>query len=122
MYLIFGIYIHIECAFNVDIDHLCDLSLKGILLYQLDNSSLRFCVRLDVALRGRQVRMPRQHLDIPQRPAHRRDLPGSAGDEGPTPGVARTAREPKIPIPTREHVHHRLRRSPTRSLSGHHER
>ena len=38
--------------------------------YQLDDPLLCFHIRLDVPLGGRQIGMPRQHLDIPQRPAH----------------------------------------------------
>ena len=52
----------------------------------------------------RRLECPGQHLDIPERPAHGRDLPRGIGDESATPGVTRTAVEADVPVPSPEQV------------------
>ena len=60
-------------------------------LDERDELALGLRVALDVALRHRQAGMPREFLDVPETPADLRDFTGSAGNEGPAPGMRRTA-------------------------------
>ena len=54
---------------------------------EFDDPDLRFRVGFYVTLRGPEVRVPGQHLDVTERPADGRDLPRGIGDESATPGV-----------------------------------
>ena len=77
-------------------------------LNQLYDSPLRLGMGLYVALRRRQVRVTGEHLNVPQRPADRRDLSRGVGDEGPAAAVAGATREAEVSIPPGEEVHDRL--------------
>ena len=66
-------------------------------LNQVHDPDLRFRVGFDVTLRGPKVRVPGQHLDIPERPAHSRYLPRDIGDESASAAVTRTAVEADVP-------------------------
>ena len=56
-------------------------------LIKLHHSLPSLAISFDIPLRRLQREVPRQMLNITQRPAHGRDLPGSVGDEGPTTRV-----------------------------------
>ena len=76
--------------------------------HELHDQPPRLGVRLYVALRRRQVRVTGERLDVPQRPADRRDLSGGVGDEGPPSRVARASDEAELGVPAGEQVHDRL--------------
>ena len=90
-------------------------------LNQLHDPPLRLSVRLYVALRRRKVRVTGEQLDVPQRPADRRDLSCGVGDEGPSNAVAGTSRKTEVSVPTREQVHDRLGGGPGSPLRRDHE-
>ena len=84
---------------------------------EFDDPDLRFRVGFDVTLRGPKVRVPRQHLDIPERPANSRYLPRDIGDESASTAMTRTAVEPDVPVPSPEQVDDGLRRHPPRPFA-----
>jgi hypothetical protein len=59
-----------------------------------------------------------QHLDVPERPSHGRDLPRRIGDENASTAATRTADEAEVPVPSLEHVHDRLRRGLQRAFGA----
>src|SRR5271154_3163894 len=85
-------------------------------LDQSDHANLRLRLLVDVSLRGPQVRVTGELLDIPQRPPDRRYLPSRVGDESPPPAVTGAADEADVPVPALEHVDDRLRRGGLRSF------
>src|SRR5437870_9718725 len=58
---------------------------------QRDELALRCGVALDIALRHGQARMAGEFLDVPEAPADLGDAARGPRDEGPAPGMRRTA-------------------------------
>jgi hypothetical protein len=90
------------------------------MLDELNDPGMSLRVLVDVPLRGPEVAVPSQHLDVPKRPADRRYLPRSVGDEGPPPAVAGASLEAEVPVPTVEQVHDHLGRRGQRPLGTDH--
>src|SRR6266850_6388150 len=87
-------------------------------LDQLHDPNLRLRVGVDVPLRGAKVRVPGQHLHVPEGSPHCRDLARRIGYKSATAAVTRTAHEPDMPVPALKHIHDRLRRRRQRSFGA----
>ena len=79
-------------------------------LHQLHHPLPHLTVAIDVPLGRLQRGMSSQSLDVSQRSASGRNLPGCIGDEGPPSRVRRAAHQSQVPIPTSQLVHDSLSR------------
>ena len=69
---------------------------------EIDDLAAGFGIGIDVASRGRQVGVSRQHLNVTEAPADEADFARGVGDECSPAGVARTANEAEAAVEMEE--------------------
>ena len=92
--------------------HLC----KALASNQRDELALGLRIPLDVALGHRQAGMPGEFLHVAQAPPNLGHFARGAGNEGPAPGVRRTAIHLQGGIEPMEPQTHGRRRQPPTTL------
>jgi len=90
------------------------------MLDELNDPGMSLRVLIDVPLRGPEVAVSSQHLNVTQRTPDRRYLPRRVRDERPPPAVAGTPLEAEVPVPTVEQVDDHLGRGGQRPLGADH--